>query len=137
MTCYETLTKHAKDFSDALRIRATVAEDMTTRLDNLRTTFADAVVALGTTYEKELSGTNANYRALTSEITSAAVQYLNIPLDNNEELMHLDFNELIFHLLKDFGTETTPGPKEPIWMKDFSRQQRKVAATLKNNLDQK
>ena len=129
---YEKLTKFAKEFSDSLRARETVAELMTTRLDNLRTTFVDAVTALGATYEKELTESNANYRALTSEITSNVVQYLRIPLDNNERLAHLDFNELIFHLLQDFGTAN-----EPTWMRDFSRQQRKVAATLKSNLEHK
>ena len=129
---YEKLTKFAKEFSVALHTRATVAEQMTMRLDNLRTTFVDAVAALGATYEKELRESNANYRALTSEITSNAVQFLRIPIDNEDYLAGRDFNELIFHLLKDLGTD-----HEPTWMTDFSRQQRKVATTLKSNLEHK
>jgi hypothetical protein len=134
--CYPPLLKDARNFTDATRARRNLSDDMTHQLNELRGSFAQSLEALAITYETDLSKANADFRAATEELTTTAIQYFGIPVeDARNGFTHIDRRELIYHLLKDFGAEDKRGPTEPGWMWNFIKPQRRPAAILKTNLE--
>ena len=132
--CYSKLTETAMHFANALKDRKTLADVATTRIEELRNNFVEATLALATSYDEDLLQANANYRGSTDEFTTTVIEYLQIPIEN-DDYKHTDRCQLIYDLLKEFGTTDTKGLKETGWMQNLSKTQRKAAEALKKNLE--
>ena len=131
--CYSKLTETAMHFADAIKERHTLATVATKRIEELRNNFVEAAMALATSYNEDLLQTNANYRGATDEFTTTVVEYLQIPIDD-DDYKHTDRCQLIYDLLKEFGTTDVKGLKETGWMQNLNKTQRKAADALKKNL---
>jgi len=133
---YTLLQADVYAFIKATKQRKALDDKMTVDISGLRSDFVGTVTALSVSYNDDLIRVNADYKKAEVELGNTMVKYFDIPVnDPNWHYADVDRRDLIYTLLKEFGSVEHQGRNEPAWMQNFTNTQRRAAAVLKGNLE--